>query len=69
MNKCQSVVNDKSSRDVIRNMINGTKDICGCKAKYYEDGEWYCGTHAPSQVKKREQKRYNDWVKKNYKKD
>lgn len=30
---------------------------CGNKAKYNENGGWYCGTHAPSRIKARAEKR------------
>ena len=26
---------------------------CRKKAKYFEDGKWYCGLHAPSKIKDR----------------
>ena len=33
------------------------KLFCHNKAKYFEDGKWYCGTHAPSKIAEREAKR------------
>ena len=29
--------------------------ICGNKAKFFENGKWYCTNHAPSEKKKRTQ--------------
>lgn len=60
---CSTIINDKASRDIITKMINGqADDKCGCNAKFFEDGEWYCGRHAPSKIKEREDKSYAKWV-------
>ena len=59
---CSSAINDKTSRQIVRKMIHGYSDeICGCNAKYFEDGEWYCGKHAPSKIAEREQISYEKW--------
>ena len=64
--KCSSTVNDKTSRQVMTVMINKYDwETCGCNAKYFENGKWYCGKHAPSKVQEREQKRYDNWNEKN----
>jgi len=58
---CNTIIN-QSSRDIISRMINRAKDeICGCNAKYNEEGIWYCGRHAPSKVKEREDKSFAAW--------
>ena len=59
---CSATVNDKTSRQIMSKMINGYSDeICGCNAKYFEDGEWYCGKHAPSKIAERERISYEKW--------
>lgn len=37
--------------------LGGTWWGCESKAKYFENGKHYCGIHAPSQKKAREQKK------------
>ena len=32
-------------------------ESCGKNAKYFENENWYCGIHAPSQIAKREEKK------------
>lgn len=59
---CSATVNDKTSRQIMSKMINGYSDeICGFNAKYFEDGEWYCGKHAPSKIAERERINYEKW--------
>jgi hypothetical protein len=59
---CSAIVNNNTSRQIIFKMINSmSHDICGCSAKYFEDGTWYCGRHAPSKIKERELKSYEKW--------
>jgi hypothetical protein len=62
---CSATVNDKTSRQIMSKMINGYKDeLCGCNAKFCEDGEWFCGKHAPSKIAERERKSYEKWKSK-----
>ena len=35
----------------------GNSSTCGKTAKYEEGGKWYCGTHAPSRIGARREKR------------
>jgi len=60
--KCSATVNDKTSRQIMTNMINRySYEICGCNAKYFEDDYWFCGKHAPSKIQERETKSYEKW--------
>lgn len=62
---CNCIVNYNTSRQIIAKMIQGTDyERCGCIAKYFEDNQWYCGKHAPSKIKERETKRYEQWKEK-----
>lgn len=47
------------SEHICEGRIQGTWHSYSCskKAKYFEDGKWYCGTHAPSRIKLRAEKK------------
>jgi proteasome lid subunit RPN8/RPN11 len=61
-NICCATINDKTSRHIMRKMINGYPDeICGCKANYFENNEWYCGKHAPTKIEERQRISYEKW--------
>lgn len=59
---CSATINDKTSKQIMSRMINGYQDeICGCKAKYFEDEKWFCGRHAPSKIEERERISFEKW--------
>lgn len=58
-NKCCAEVNFNAAKWIISRF--DTTQFCGKKAKYYESGDWYCGKHAPSKIKEREDKSYAKW--------
>jgi hypothetical protein len=59
---CSAIINNKTSKQIISKMINGYSDeICGCNAKYFEGGYWYCGKHSPSKIAERERISYEKW--------
>lgn len=59
---CKSIINYRTSRQIMTKMINHYPDeVCGLNAKYFENGEWYCGKHAPSKIKEREDKAFLKW--------
>ena len=61
--KCESEINFGNSTQILSKVINGyDREYCGCNAKYFESGYWYCGRHAPSKVKERGDKKYNKWI-------
>jgi hypothetical protein len=37
---------------------------CDKVAKHFEDNKWYCGNHAPSKIKEREDKAWNRYIDK-----
>ena len=62
MNKCVGSVYDTYTR---RSMPHGVN------AKYEHEGKWYCGTHHPPKVQKRQEKSHMAWeakhaIKKEY---
>jgi len=60
-NKCCAETHN-GSRDIMSRMINNYEQpICGVNAKYFEGGHWYCGRHAPSKIRDREEKSYRKW--------
>jgi len=62
MEKCGCEINFSNSRDILSKLINGyNKEYCNNNAKYFEDGHWYCGKHAPSKIREREDKSYKKW--------
>lgn len=59
---CQGELGINNSNTIISKMISGgSYDKCGLNAKYFEDGEWYCGTHAPSKIHERLMKKFAKW--------
>jgi len=60
--KCGALINYRTSTQILTKVINGYADeFCECNAKYFENGAWFCGKHAPNLVLKRENERYLKW--------
>lgn len=51
------MIDDADHRCEKRIMIGYHFSTCGKKAKYFEDGTRYCGTHSPAQIKLRAEKK------------
>lgn len=64
--KCVAEINYNTGTQMLSRVINGGKiDLCNCNAKYFENNEWLCGKHAPSQVEERRMRAYLKWKEKN----
>lgn len=37
---------------------------CECKASIFENEKWYCKKHSPTKIKEREEKSWNNYIKK-----
>lgn len=62
---CCAKINCSKSYDILRKTISNLPDeICGKTAKYFEDGFWFCGRHAPSKIEERGNLSYQKWVNK-----
>ena len=60
--KCEALINYNTGTQILTKIINGYDDeYCECNAKYFENGHWFCGKHAPSLIAKRESDRYFKW--------
>ena len=62
--KCCAEINCDSV-DILRKCINRLpNEYCNKNAKYFEEGLWYCGKHAPSRILERQRLSYEKWSKK-----
>lgn len=43
---------------------NKSNRKCECKASIFENDKWYCKKHSPTKIKEREEKSWNNYIKK-----
>jgi hypothetical protein len=58
---CSSEINWQGDKTLARIINHISPEYCQNTAKYFENGYWYCGLHAPSKIEERSGKRYAKW--------
>jgi len=64
-NICEGKNKIKGYVDVFLDYTYGSsRRLCNNKATIFENNKWYCKKHAPSKIKEREEKAWENYIKK-----